>query len=77
MFSCLLTEGHARDMKGMFITYLGSNIEALFTTRVLFCLDLLRCSRSGFGLIFQDMIHLQVFFRYVIAFCLFFLIFNV
>lgn len=29
MFSCLLTEGHARDMKGMFVTYLGSNIEAL------------------------------------------------
>ncbi len=29
MFSCLLTEGQAGDMKGMFVTYLGSNIEAL------------------------------------------------
>lgn len=29
MFSCLLTEGHAGDMKGVFVTYLRSNIEAL------------------------------------------------
>lgn len=35
MFSYLLTEGHAGDMKGMFVTYLGSNIAALAIPYVL------------------------------------------